>query len=80
MVLYSVFSDPFDYYMFHFAYHLINPWHQRNGSLVATWNTVYFCLCCDYILHFLSTKPGDTILPHIYYSGKNPMYQASPIR
>ncbi|KAJ8967173.1 hypothetical protein NQ317_006519 [Molorchus minor] len=24
--------NPFDYYMFHFAYHLINPWQQRGVS------------------------------------------------
>ncbi|XP_008197945.1 sphingomyelin phosphodiesterase 4 [Tribolium castaneum] len=74
----SLLLNPFDYYMFHFAYHLINPWHQRSGSVLTTqqqasWNTVYYVLCCDYMLHFLPTTPGATVLPAIYYNGKNPI-------
>ncbi|KAG5872702.1 hypothetical protein JTB14_008796 [Gonioctena quinquepunctata] len=69
----SILLNSFDYYMFHFAYHLINPWQQRAGSNVMSWNTVYYILCCDYIIHFLPTEPGATVLPLIYYNGKNPL-------
>ncbi|XP_060529009.1 sphingomyelin phosphodiesterase 4 isoform X2 [Cylas formicarius] len=68
----SLMLNAFDYYFFHFAYHLINPWQQRAGAFVTSWNTVYYVLCCDYILHFLPTDPNTTILPEIYYNGKNP--------
>ncbi|XP_050310724.1 sphingomyelin phosphodiesterase 4 [Anthonomus grandis grandis] len=74
----SLLLNPFDYYFFHFAYHLINPWQQRAGSSVTSWNTVYYTLCCDYILHFLPTDPAAKILPEIYYNGKNPQRQISP--
>uniref|UniRef100_A0A6P7GG23 Sphingomyelin phosphodiesterase 4 n=1 Tax=Diabrotica virgifera virgifera TaxID=50390 RepID=A0A6P7GG23_DIAVI len=67
----SLMLNAFDYYIFHFAYHLINPWQQRAGS--SCWNTVYYVLCCDYILHFLPTDPGTPVLPVIYYNGKNPV-------
>ncbi|XP_044271314.1 sphingomyelin phosphodiesterase 4 [Tribolium madens] len=74
----SLLLNPFDYYMFHFAYHLINPWHQRSGTILSTqqqasWNTVYYVLCCDYMLHFFPTTPGASVLPVIYYNGKNPI-------
>lgn len=59
--------------MFHFAYHLINPWQQRTTCMIASWNTVYYVLCCDYILHFLPTDPGQVVEPVIYYNGKNPL-------
>ncbi|KAL1494759.1 hypothetical protein ABEB36_010305 [Hypothenemus hampei] len=69
----SLLLNPFDYYFFHFAYHLINPWQQRVGSTVTSWNTVYYSLCCDYIIYFLPTDPAAKILPEIYYNGKNPL-------
>lgn len=68
-----LFLDPFDYYVFQFAYHLINPWQQRAGSAVTSWNTVYYVLCCDYIIHFLPTDPTAIVSPIIYYNGKNPL-------
>ncbi|RZC36546.1 sphingomyelin phosphodiesterase 4, partial [Asbolus verrucosus] len=45
----SLLLNPFDYYMFHFAYHLINPWHQRSAGTILTpqqqtWSTVYYAL------------------------------------
>ncbi|XP_025828931.1 sphingomyelin phosphodiesterase 4-like, partial [Agrilus planipennis] len=73
----SLVLNPFDYYFFHFAYYLINPWHQRLiSSTISTFNSgsVYFNLCCDYIMHFLPTEPGCAVLPSInYYVGKNPI-------
>ncbi|XP_023023938.2 sphingomyelin phosphodiesterase 4 isoform X1 [Leptinotarsa decemlineata] len=69
----SILLNPFDYYIFHFAYHLINPWQQRGGSTATSWNTVYYVLCCDYIIQFLPTDPGATVQPVIYYNGKNPL-------
>ncbi|KAF7277955.1 hypothetical protein GWI33_009070 [Rhynchophorus ferrugineus] len=70
--------NPFDYYFFHFAYHLINPLQQRSGSMVTSWNTVYYGLCCHYILHFLPTDPCTKILPEFYYNGKNRNKHISP--
>ena len=70
-IKHSEFSDPFDFYMFHFAYHLINPFHQRS-DLSVTWNTVYYALCSDYIIHFLPTEPGCEVMPIINYTGKIP--------
>ncbi|KAF5304167.1 hypothetical protein FQR65_LT08061 [Abscondita terminalis] len=72
----SLMLNPFDYYFFHFAYHLINPFHQHYQSLKGTpWTTVYYILCCDYVLHFLPTHPEHTILPVLnFYNGKNPIY------
>ncbi|CAG9860561.1 unnamed protein product [Phyllotreta striolata] len=72
----SLMLNSFDYYMFHFAYHLINPWQQRAGSTLSSWNTVYYLLCCDYIIHFLPVDPAVTVLPQIYYNGKNPLQVA----
>lgn len=66
-------SDAFDYYMFHFAYHLTNPWQQRVRNAWSVWNTVYYVLSCDYILHFLPTDPNVVILPQlVHFTGKNP--------
>lgn len=70
------FVDPFDYYFFHFAYHLINSAHQRyqicNDS---PWTTIYYMLCCDYIIHFLPISPNQPIIPILnFYNGKNPVY------
>ncbi|GJQ83344.1 hypothetical protein Trydic_g18129 [Trypoxylus dichotomus] len=70
----SLLLNPFDYYMFHFAYYLINPFHQRSGlTLQSSWSTVYYILSCDYILHFLPTTVGAIILPVIHYNGKSPV-------
>nr|XP_022912671.1 sphingomyelin phosphodiesterase 4 [Onthophagus taurus] len=66
----SLLLNPFDYYMFHFAYHLINPWHQRNDlPLGSTWNSVYYILCCDYVLHFFPTQPIQ-VQPPVGIGGK----------
>ncbi|KAF5269701.1 hypothetical protein FQA39_LY08624 [Lamprigera yunnana] len=68
--------NSFDYYFFHFAYHLINPFHQRYQVLTGTpWTTVYYVLCCDYVLHFLPTNSHNHIVPVLnFYNGKNPIY------
>lgn len=69
--------NPFDYYMFNFALHLVN-----NGQNKSTWenkNSVYFALACDYLLHFLPVDPNIPVLPHIpNYTGK--MTMAAPLQ
>ncbi|CAG9760871.1 unnamed protein product [Ceutorhynchus assimilis] len=67
----SLSLNPFDYYIFHFAYHLINPCQQRFNTTDGFWNTLYYTLSCEYILHFLPSSPG-IIYPKIVYDGKNP--------
>ncbi|KAK5644338.1 hypothetical protein RI129_005638 [Pyrocoelia pectoralis] len=72
----SLMLNPFDYYFFHFAYHLINPIYQRYPSVISTpWETVYYALYCDYLYHFLPNDPSVEILPNLgFYHGKNPFY------
>lgn len=67
-------SDAFDYYMFHFAYHLTNPWQQRQQHSWNTWHTVYYVLCCDYMIHFLPFDPNTIVTPQLrHFTGKNPI-------
>ncbi|CAG4989537.1 unnamed protein product [Parnassius apollo] len=64
--------NPFDYYIFHFALHLIS--NSQNKSSWENWNSAYFSLACDYLMHFLPSDPNVPVLPHIpYYTGKVPM-------
>ncbi|XP_013195919.2 sphingomyelin phosphodiesterase 4 [Amyelois transitella] len=64
--------NPFDYYIFCFALFLIN--NSQNKSSWENWNSVYFALACDYLMHFLPTDPNEPVLPHIpNYTGKVPM-------
>ncbi|XP_053626014.1 sphingomyelin phosphodiesterase 4 [Plodia interpunctella] len=63
--------NPFDYYIFSFALFLIN--NSQNKSSWENWNSVYFALACDYLMHFLPTDPNEPVLPHIpNYTGKVP--------
>ncbi|KAG6442597.1 hypothetical protein O3G_MSEX002447 [Manduca sexta] len=69
--------NPFDYYIFHFALHLIS--NSQNKSSWESWNSVYFALACDYLMHFLPTDPNIPVLPHIpNYTGKVPI--AAPLQ
>ncbi|CAH2086421.1 unnamed protein product [Euphydryas editha] len=69
--------NPFDYYIFNFALYLINN-NQNKGSW-DNWNSVYFALACDYLMHFLPSDPNVSVLPHIpHYTGKVPM--AAPLQ
>ncbi|KAL4710747.1 hypothetical protein ACJJTC_004392 [Scirpophaga incertulas] len=69
--------NPFDYYIFHFALHLVTN-NTVNNSW-ENWNSVYFALACDYLMHFLPTDPNASVLPHIpNYTGKVPM--ATPLQ
>ncbi|KAB0794693.1 hypothetical protein PPYR_11532 [Photinus pyralis] len=71
----SLMLNPFDYYFFHFAYHLINPIHFGQSSDTVHWETVYFTLYCDYLRHYLPNDPSTKILPNLnFYHGKNPYY------
>ncbi|KAL7294296.1 hypothetical protein TKK_0012311 [Trichogramma kaykai] len=58
--------NPFEYYIFHFAYHLTNPWlliqHQEN--VWVNWETVYVELANCYLYHFLP-KDNSPVLPDI---------------
>ncbi|CAK9821994.1 Sphingomyelin phosphodiesterase 4 [Anthophora retusa] len=57
---------PFEYYIFHFAYHLTNPWlqiqHQEN--VWVNWETVYVQLAHCYLYHFLP-RDNSPVLPII---------------
>ncbi|XP_075969641.1 sphingomyelin phosphodiesterase 4 [Anticarsia gemmatalis] len=64
--------NPFDYYILNFALHLVN--NSQNKSTWENWNSVYFALACDYLMHFLPADPNVTVLPSIpHYTGKVPM-------
>lgn len=68
--------NPFDYYIFNFALYLIN---SQNKSTWDNWNSIYFALSCDYLVHFLPTNPNMPVLPHIpHYTGK--VLMAAPLQ
>ncbi|XP_017762369.1 PREDICTED: sphingomyelin phosphodiesterase 4 [Eufriesea mexicana] len=58
--------NPFEYYIFHFAFHLTNPWlqvqHQEN--VWVNWETVYVQLAHCYLYHFLP-RDNSPVLPII---------------
>lgn len=58
--------NPFEYYIFHFAYHLTNPWLQiqHQDNVWADWETVYVQLAHCYLYHFLP-RDNSTVLPVI---------------
>ncbi|XP_031849675.1 sphingomyelin phosphodiesterase 4 [Nomia melanderi] len=57
--------NPFEYYIFHFAYHLTNPWLQVQGENVwINWETVYVQLAHCYLYHFLP-RDNSSVLPVI---------------
>lgn len=57
---------PFEYYIFHFAYHLTNPWlqQQQSENIWVNWETAYFHLAHNYLWHFLP-KDNSIVLPII---------------
>ncbi|XP_072762292.1 sphingomyelin phosphodiesterase 4 isoform X1 [Anoplolepis gracilipes] len=58
--------NPFEYYIFHFAYHLTNPWLQlqQPENIWVNWETVYVQLAHNYLCHFLP-KDNSIVLPVI---------------
>ncbi|XP_020299400.1 sphingomyelin phosphodiesterase 4 [Pseudomyrmex gracilis] len=58
--------NPFEYYIFHFAYHLTNPWLQlqQQENVWMNWETVYVQLAHCYLYHFLP-RDSSTVLPVI---------------
>lgn len=58
--------NPFEYYIFHFAYHLTNPWLQlqQPENIWMNWETVYVQLAHNYLCHFLP-KDNSIVLPII---------------
>ncbi|KAH0560300.1 hypothetical protein KQX54_003305 [Cotesia glomerata] len=58
--------NPFEYYIFHFAFHLTNPWLQLNQSedVWMNWETVYVQLAHLYLYHFLP-QDDSPVLPII---------------
>ncbi|XP_050577223.1 sphingomyelin phosphodiesterase 4 isoform X1 [Bombus affinis] len=58
--------NPFEYYIFHFAYHLTNPWLQvqQQENIWINWETVYVQLAHCYLYHFLP-KDNSPVLPII---------------
>ncbi|XP_026744732.1 sphingomyelin phosphodiesterase 4 isoform X2 [Trichoplusia ni] len=69
--------NPFDYYIFNFALHLVSNSQQKSSW--ENWSSVYFALACDYLMHFLPADPNVSVMPHIpNYTGKVPM--AAPLQ
>ncbi|KAL6430906.1 hypothetical protein ACFW04_007007 [Cataglyphis niger] len=62
----ALFMNPFEYYIFHFAYHLTNPWLQlqQPENVWMNWETVYVQLAHNYLYHFLP-KDNSIVLPMI---------------
>ncbi|XP_043253713.1 sphingomyelin phosphodiesterase 4 isoform X1 [Colletes gigas] len=58
--------NPFEYYIFHFAYHLTNPWLQvqQQDNVWVNWETVYVQLAHCYLYHFLP-RDNSPVLPII---------------
>ncbi|XP_031778842.1 sphingomyelin phosphodiesterase 4 isoform X1 [Nasonia vitripennis] len=58
--------NPFEYYIFHFAYHLTNPWLQiqQQDNVWINWETVYVELANCYLFHFLP-RDNSPVLPII---------------
>lgn len=58
--------NPFEYYIFHFAYHLTNPWLlvQQQENVWVNWETVYVQLAHCYLYHFLP-RDNSQVLPII---------------
>ncbi|XP_043523577.1 sphingomyelin phosphodiesterase 4 isoform X3 [Frieseomelitta varia] len=58
--------NPFEYYIFHFAYHLTNPWLQvqQQENVWVNWETVYVQLAHCYLYHFLP-RDSSSVLPII---------------
>ncbi|XP_012146579.2 sphingomyelin phosphodiesterase 4 isoform X3 [Megachile rotundata] len=58
--------NPFEYYIFHFAYHLTNPWLQvqQQENVWVNWETVYVQLAHCYLYHFLP-RDNSPVLPII---------------
>ncbi|XP_058808686.1 sphingomyelin phosphodiesterase 4 [Phymastichus coffea] len=58
--------NPFEYYIFHFAYHLTNPWLQiqQQDNAWMNWETVYVELANCYLFHFLP-RDNSPVLPII---------------
>ncbi|XP_011506496.1 PREDICTED: sphingomyelin phosphodiesterase 4 [Ceratosolen solmsi marchali] len=59
-------ANPFEYYIFHFAYHLTNPWLQiqQQDNVWVNWETVYVELANCYLFHFLP-RDNSAVLPII---------------
>ncbi|XP_033230954.1 sphingomyelin phosphodiesterase 4 isoform X2 [Belonocnema kinseyi] len=58
--------NPFEYYIFHFAYHLTNAWLQQpqQENVWANWETIYVQLAHNYLYHFLP-RDNSPVLPII---------------
>ncbi|XP_076184127.1 sphingomyelin phosphodiesterase 4 [Ptiloglossa arizonensis] len=58
--------NPFEYYIFHFAYHLTNPWLQvqQQENVWVNWETAYVQLAHCYLYHFLP-RDNSPVLPII---------------
>ncbi|KAK2581186.1 hypothetical protein KPH14_007988 [Odynerus spinipes] len=62
----NITTYPFEYYIFHFAYHLTNPWLQipQQENVWVNWETVYVQLAHCYLQHFLP-RDNSPVLPII---------------
>lgn len=66
--------NPFEYYMFHFAYHLVNPWLHVTceGNPNNNWQTLYLRLAEEYLTVFLPCDGSPILPPTPYYVGQGP--------
>lgn len=66
MILTLMSTYPFEYYIFHFAYHLTNPWLQQpqQENVWTNWETIYVQLAHNYLNHFLP-RDNSAVLPII---------------
>lgn len=77
--------NPFEYYIFHFAYHLTNPLlqFQQTESVWINWETIYVQLANNYLYHFLprDDSPVSPIIgPYVKKTPPRKLMQSSEIK
>ncbi|XP_065209169.1 sphingomyelin phosphodiesterase 4 [Planococcus citri] len=65
-----LYLNAFEYYMFHFAYHLINPTLQLPEENTLEWDTVYLRLVETYLDHFLPCA-SSLVYPLLHHSSSS---------
>ncbi|XP_022249137.1 sphingomyelin phosphodiesterase 4-like isoform X2 [Limulus polyphemus] len=75
--------NPFEFYIFHFAYFIVNPSHQKNFNTCGNpTEALYSCLLEDYLRYFLplegNTVPSLPISPtSLTFFSRHPLYSSS---
>lgn len=64
----SLSLNAFDYFMLHFALHGLYPLHRTHPAALDVHNekadTVYVCLCAEYMCSFLLSEPNAIVIPN----------------